>query len=177
MGRGSSKAGGGGGGMATIQNFEKSIYKNDTESAMIVTANGEVITFNNSDESHVFGSRDDIKKMDGATATHNHPNNSTFSSTDVANGIAQGNLKEMRIVTKDGETQSLVNNGATLEQRRSFSAQYRNQTMKANNNVNAKQRRGESVDRDSYTKTYMENWMTNHAEEYGLSFKKGKVRK
>lgn len=175
MGRGSSKIGGGGGNGA-ITDFEKKIYQNDSESAMIITAQGEVITFNSGNENHVFGTDADIAKMSGGIATHNHPNNSTFSSTDVANGIAKGNLKEMRIVTQNGEVYALVNNNATLEQRRTFSAQYRNQEMKATNNVHKKQARGESVNSADYIKNFMENWMSNHASEYGLSFNKSKVK-
>lgn len=171
MGRGSSKAGG-----TTIESFESQIYKSDSEKALIIMPNGKSVTFGG-DESHVFGSREDIAKMNGATATHNHPNDAIFSDTDVSNGIAAGNLKEMRIVTKSGETHSIKNNGASLDQRRAFSAQYRNQTMKAQNNINAKQRRGENVNPESYTKSFMEKWLTEHAEEYNLKYKKGKISK
>ena len=113
--------------------------------------------------------------MEGAIATHNHPNDAIFSTTDIANGISKGNLKEMRIVTKSGETHSLVNNGATETQRKAFSANYRNQEMKATNNLNAKQRHGENIDENGYIKQHMEKWMTNHAEEYGLEYKKKKL--
>jgi len=172
MGRGSSKVGSNS--STKIQSFEKSIYKGDTEKAMIITADGKALEFGGN-EKHVFGTNEDIKKMEGATATHNHPNDAIFSNTDIANGIAKGNLKEMRIVTKSGEIHSLVNNGATETQRKAFSANYRNQEMKANNNLNAKQRRGENVDKNEYIKQHMEKWMTNHAEEYGLEYKKKKM--
>lgn len=176
MGRGSSKAGGGSGRAGTIENFERKIYQQDAEAAMIVTSKGETITFNNGDEHHVFGSEKDLKKMDGATATHNHPNNAIFSTTDVGNGIARGNLKEMRIVTKSGEVHSINADGATVEQRRAFSANYHNQTMKANNAVNSKLRRGEKVDRNEYVKNHMERWLEAHANDYGMSYKKGRVK-
>lgn len=173
MGRGSSKAGNGN--SAKIQSFEKSIYKDDAEKAMIITAAGKIIKFSG-DENNVFGTNEDIKKMEGATATHNHPNDAIFSNTDIANGIAKGNLKEMRIVTKSGEIHSIANSGATEAQRKAFSANYRNQEMKATNNLNAKARRGEKNDENKYIKQHMEKWMTNHAEEYGLRYKKRRLR-
>ena len=173
-GRGSSSSAGAGG-MAKIRSFERSAYKQDTESSMIVTANGEVIQ-RSGDEKYVFGSRADVEKMNGGIASHNHPNNSTFSDTDVVNGIAKGNLKEMRIVTKSGEVHSIKNKGATVDQRRAFSAQYRNQMMKATNNIHTKQRRGEKVDSEKYLKQHMESWMEKNAKSYNLSFSKGKVK-
>lgn len=179
MGRGSSKAGGGnngGSGIPEIDSFEKRAYKQDTESALIVTANGEVINIGSGDEHHVFGANEDLKKMEGATASHNHPTDAIFSNTDVANGIAKGKLKEMRIVTKSGEIHSIKDDGATDNQRRSFNANYQNQMMKARNNVHAKERRGEKVNRDEYIKQHMGNWMTNHAEEYGLKYEKRKLK-
>ena len=178
MGRGSSKAGGGagGGGASAISQFEKSIYSQDQESAMIVTADGQTIIFNGSDENHVFGTDADIAKMNGGTATHNHPNNTIFSSTDVANGISKGNLKEMRIVTKSGEVHTIKNNGASLDDRRAFSANYYNQTMKARNNANKRIMRGETVDVNAYIKNHMENWMNAHASEFNMVYAKGKVK-
>lgn len=174
-GRSSSSGMGGGRNSAKIQSFEKSIYKDDTEKAMIITTDGKIIEFSGN-ENHVFGTDEDIKKMKGATATHNHPNDAIFSTTDIANGIAKGNLKEMRIVTKSGEIHSLVDNGATETQRKAFSANYRNQEMKATNNLNAKQRRGESIDKNKYIKQRMEKWMTDHAEEYGLRYEKRRLK-
>lgn len=175
MGRGSSKAGSSGASKKAM-NFEKQIYTSNAEKALIITSDGKKIKFGG-DENHVFGTKEDIALLNGATATHNHPNGSIFSTTDVGNGIAAGNLKEMRIVTKDGDTYSLKNKNATAEQRKTFSAQYRNQEMKANNNIHMKQRRGEKVDSIEYTKNHMTKWMENHASEYGLEFKKGKVKK
>ena len=158
-----------------ISDFEKSIYKSDNEQAMIITTDGEVIKFGG-DENHVFGTKEDLQKMDGAIATHNHPNNTIFSTTDVSNGIATGNLAEMRIVTKEGETYTIKNVGNTVEQRRSFNANYYNQNMKANNNVDAKLRRGEKVDRNEYVRDFMDKWLSNHATDYGMSYEKGKIK-
>lgn len=176
MGRGSSKAGGGSIKSETpIETYEKSIYKSDQEHAIIITSDGQTIKFDTGDENHVFGNEEDIKKMNGGTATHNHPNDSIFSETDVGNGIAKGNLKEMRIVTKSGEIHVLENNTESIDQRRAFSANYRNQIMKATNNVNARRKRGESVDKIEYTKMFMQNWLLNHAQDYGMSYKKKRI--
>lgn len=173
---GSRTGSAGSGGNKIITNFEKSIQKNDTESAMIITKTGEVIVFNTRDEHHVFGTKDDIEKMSGGISTHNHPINTTFSSTDILNGMVKGNLNEMRIITKNGEIHSLKNNGATKEQKIKFNTNYRNQEMKAKNNVHAKQRRGESVNSTEYIKNHMENWMSKNAGEYGFSYKKSKAK-
>ena len=54
--RGGSNNQGGNGNISKIQSFEKSIYKDDTEKSMIITANGEIIEFSG-DESHVFGTK------------------------------------------------------------------------------------------------------------------------
>lgn len=175
MGRGSSKINSRSSGTPkAITDFEKSIQKSETEKSMIITSSGKQIKFSG-DEHHVLASEKDISLLNGAIATHNHPSENTFSSTDIGNGIVKGNLKEMRIVTKSGELNVIKNNGASLEDRRAFSAQYQNQRMRANNNANAKLRRGEKINKDEYVNNHLKNWMENHASEYNLEFKKKKI--
>ncbi len=174
MGRGKSKVSVGGGAPKAITDFEKSIQKSETEKALIITSSGKQIKFSGN-EHHILTSEKDIALLNGAIATHNHPLEVTFSNDDIINGIVKGNLKEMRIVTKSGELNVIKNNGASLEDRRTFSAQYGNQRMRANNNANAKLRRGEKINKDEYVNNQLKNWMENHASEYNLEFKKKKI--
>lgn len=176
-GRGASSSGGNSsrGVSQKINNFESEIYQSDSERSLIITADGKELTFGG-DENHVFADKETLNQMEGATATHNHPNDAIFSQTDIENGIAKGNLKEMRIVTKSGEVHSLINNSATQDQRRAFLADYNNKMMKANNNIHAKERRGERVNRNEYVKNFMSNWMSENASNYGLEYKKGRVK-
>jgi len=113
--------------------------------------------------------------MDGATFTHNHPTDNTFSQNDIVTGLVKGNLKEMRAVTSTGDIHILVNNGATEQQRKKFNADYQQRRMKAANTADAKIRRGEKINKDEYVKSRLETFMAEHAEEYNLSYTKSRI--
>lgn len=158
-----------------ISAFEHTNYRNTSERGLLVASDGTIKQFGGS-ENHVTGAKEDIERMSGGTYTHNHPLNVTFSSTDIANGIVKGNLKELRAVTSTGEIHSLKNNGATLDERKKFFAGFQQAEMKANNAANAKIRRGESLNKGQYVSSRTEKYMEENARKYHMDYKKKRLR-
>lgn len=176
MGRGSSGAKTSGGGKyKLINNFEKENYSSKTEKGLLITKDGQTISFSG-EEHNVIGKKEDIAKMDGAIFTHNHPTPNTFSDTDIANGLVKGNLAEMRAVTSQADVYILKNDGATLQQRRQFLAGYNQARMKATNVAHEKQRRGENINTSDYVKQRLEVYMQNNAGNYNLQYLKKKLK-
>ena len=157
-----------------INSWEAENFKNSTEKGLLITPDGKEIDFGGV-EHHVTGKEDDIKLMNGATFTHNHPTDNTFSTDDIVTGLVKGNLKEMRAVTSTGDVHILVNNGATEEQRKKFSAAYQQRRMKAANAADAKIRRGEKINKNEYIKSRLEVFMSEHADEYNLFYSKTRI--
>ncbi len=58
--------------------WEAENYKNSTESGLLILPDGTTKDFDGI-EHHVVGKEEDIKLMDGAIFTHNHPTDNTFS--------------------------------------------------------------------------------------------------
>ncbi len=159
---------------SVVELWETENYKNSTEKGLLILPDGTTKDFGGI-EHHVTGKEEDIKLMDGATFTHNHPTDNTFSQNDIVTGLVKGNLKEMRAVTSTGDVHILVNNGATEQQRKKFNVDYQQRRMKAANTADAIIRRGEKINKDEYVKSRLETFMAEHAEEYNLSYSKTRI--
>ena len=161
---------------SAVDSWESENYKNSTEKGLLITSDGNIIDFGGTDH-HVTGRADDIKLMDGAVFTHNHPTDNTFSQNDIVTGLVKGNLKELRAVTSAGDVHILVNNGATEGQRKKFSAAYQQRRMKAANAADSKIRKGERINKDEYIKSRLEAFMSENAENYNLTYVKSSIGK
>ena len=159
---------------SVIDSWEAENFKNSMESGLLITSDGKIIDFGGTDH-HVTGRADDIRLMDGAVFTHNHPTNNTFSQNDIVTGLVKGNLKELRAVTSTGDIHILVNNGATEEQRKKFSAAYQQRRMKAANAADSKIRKGEKINKEEYIRKRLEAFMSENAKDYNLKYVKSHV--
>ena len=159
---------------SVIDSWEAENFKNSTESGLLITSDGKKIDFGGTDH-HVTGRADDIRLMDSAVFTHNHPTDSTFSQNDIVTGLVKGNLKELRAVTSTGDIHILVNNGATEEQRKKFSAAYQQRRMKAANAADSKIRKGEKINKEEYIRKRLEAFMSENAKDYNLKYVKSHV--
>lgn len=159
---------------SVIDSWEAENFKNSMESGLLITSDGKIIDFGGTDH-HVTGRTDDIRLMDGAVFTHNHPTNNTFSQNDIVTGLVKGNLKELRAVTSTGDIHILVNNGATEEQRKKFSAAYQQRRMKAANAADSKIRKGEKINKEEYIRKRLEAFMSENAKDYNLKYVKSHV--
>lgn len=160
---------------SVVDSWEAENYKNSTEAGLLITSDGKEIDFGGTDH-HVTGKADDIKLMYGAVFTHNHPTDNTFSQNDIVTGLVKGNLKELRAVTSTGDVHILENNGASEEQRKKFSAAYQQRRIKAANAADSKIRKGERINKDEYVKSRLEAFMSEHAEDYNLTYSKAKIK-
>ncbi len=159
---------------SAIDSWEAENYKNSTEKGLLITSDGKKIDFGGTDH-HVTGRTEDVKLMDGAVFTHNHPTDNTFSQNDIVTGLVKGNLKELRAVTSTGDVHILVNNGATEEQRKKFSAAYQQRRIKAANAADSKIRKGERINKQEYVKNRLEVFMLENAEDYNLTYVKSHI--
>lgn len=160
---------------SVVDSWEAENYKNSTEAGLLITSDGKEIDFGGTDH-HVTGKADDIKLMYGAVFTHNHPTDNTFSQNDIVTGLVKGNLKELRAVTSTGDVHILENNGASEEQRKKFSAAYQQRRIKAANAADSKIRKGERINKDKYVKSRLEAFMSEHSEDYNLTYSKAKIK-
>lgn len=154
-----------------IKDFENVHWKDASETGLLIKKDGTHISLGG-EEHNVIGDKNLLGEMDGATFSHNHPSNTTFSTTDIANGIARGNLREMRAVTSSGDVHILKNDGASAENRRKFNALYSEAEKKYTRIANEKYRRGELTDRAAYINERKEKWLTENAPKYGLEYRK-----
>ena len=154
-----------------IKDFENAHWKDASETGLLIKKDGTHISLGG-EEHNVIGDKNLLGEMDGATFSHNHPSNTTFSTTDIANGIARGNLREMRAVTSSGDVHILKNDGASAENRRKFNALYSEAEKKFTRIANEKYRRGELTDRAAYINERKEKWLTENAPKYGLEYRK-----
>lgn len=154
--------------------FEKKHYKDNTESGLLIRSDGKSVELGGIDN-HVIGDVSVLKEMENGTFTHNHPLDVTFSNTDIKNGIVAGNLRELRAITSGGNIHILVNNGASLEERRKFNAYYDEARRKFERIANDKVRRGEIKSREEYIEQRKEKWLEENAPKYGLEYSKKKI--
>lgn len=86
---------------AAIRTEEKKIRSDAIETAVLLNDKGDIIFRASSGATnYVQFSNEQLSKMKGATLTHNHPSNSTFSAEDVDLMIIQG-LKAIRATGKE----------------------------------------------------------------------------
>ncbi|HBV83586.1 MAG TPA: hypothetical protein DEB74_12525 [Lachnospiraceae bacterium] len=84
---------------AAIKLEEQKIYQENTETAIILDKKGNVIFRESSGASnYVKFSKEQLDRMKGATLTHNHPSNSTFSIEDLALMV----IRELEIIRATG---------------------------------------------------------------------------
>ena len=152
-----------------VNKWESENYNSKTEKGLLIQPDGKTKDFGGI-EHHVTGQEDDIKLMNGAIFTHNHPTDNTFSQNDIVTGLVKGNLKELRAVTSTGDIHILKNNGASEQQLRKFNVDYQQKRMKAANAADAKIRRGEKINKEEYVKSRLEDFMSEHGEEYNLKY-------
>lgn len=157
--------------ISAIKDFENVHWKDASETGLLIKRDGTHISLGG-EEHNVIGDKNLLGEMDGATFSHNHPSNTTFSTTDIANGIARGNLREMRAVTSSGDIHILKNDGASAENRRKFNALYSEAEKKFARIANEKYRRGELTDRAAYINERKEKWLAENAPKYGLEYRK-----
>lgn len=161
-----------------LSSIEERYRNSDTEHGAIIDRNGKVILEFSGDEHNVVGDQKSLNAMKGNTATHNHPTNTTFSTTDISNGISRGELRELRATNPDGTTHVLKAQDADIDQRRSFSAQYGNQRMKAERLYDERVRKGYPVNgtKDEYIDHHLRKWMKDNAPNYGMTYEESKRR-
>lgn len=157
-----------------ITDFEKSVMNNPTESGLLYKQDGTTVSFDGI-EHHVVGDSSILNEMEGGIFTHNHPVDITFSDDDIVNGIVKGNLAELRAITSGGNLHQLVNEGASLDDRRKFLAQYSDRRKKYNNIAIQKIRRGENINQLQYVSQRLEEWLAENASTFHLKYIKSSV--
>ena len=157
-----------------IVDFEKSVMNSPTESGLLYKQDGTTVSFDGI-EHHVVGDSSILNEMEGGIFTHNHPVDITFSDDDIVNGIVKGNLAELRAITSGGNLHQLVNEGALLDDRRKFLAQYSDRRKKYNNIAIQKIRRGENINQLQYVSQRLEEWLAENASTFHLKYIKSSV--
>jgi hypothetical protein len=117
--------------LKTIQNIERQDRSLNYEKGAVISNSGELLARYDGTAHAVEVTDNDLKLMEGATFTHNHPNGDFFSNNDIITGFTKTNLQELRASTPQGITYSLVNNGATKESARKYLAEYQQTSMRA----------------------------------------------
>lgn len=84
-----------------LYQHERIIAGNRYETAILYDANGKLLFQKKGDSDEVRFDAKQIKQMRGGVLTHNHPNDSCFSPSDL-NMARRGNLAEIRVATSDG---------------------------------------------------------------------------
>lgn len=80
-----------------LSETEQSIRNNMTESAHVYDADGNMLFSQQGTDKQITFSDEQLGQMKGATVTHNHPNGTPFSPTDIQMAHANG-LREIRAV-------------------------------------------------------------------------------
>ena len=163
------------GALKWIDDFEKKNMSSTTESGLLVKKDGTTREWGGIEHS-VQGQKSDLADFDGGIFTHNHPTDVTFSSNDIVNGIVNGNLAELRAITKEGNLHQLFNHNATLQERRAFLTQFNEKYKKFTNLAIQKERRGEHINRLEFVNERMERWLSENASNYNLEYKKTVLR-
>jgi hypothetical protein len=154
-----------------LSDYEKTIMNSPTEMARLYKADGSEVDFGGV-ENHVIGDESVLKEMEGGVLTHNHPMDVTFSNNDIANGIVRGNLAELRAITSVGNLHSLINENASIDERRKFLAQFNERIKKYTNIAHDKIRRGERINQQEYVNNRLEQWLSENASQYHLKYTK-----
>jgi hypothetical protein len=97
-------SGGGGSGddgnqVAIIRDVEDSISTlSGHERCLVISDSGEILIDKNGSANKVSFTSEEVNKMKGVTLTHNHPNGSSFSPTDILLA-SSANMREIRAVS------------------------------------------------------------------------------
>ncbi len=84
-----------------IRQTEKILSGNKYETAVVYDENGDVVFKKKGDSSSVKFTKIEIKQMKGKVVTHNHPNDSCFSSADI-DMLRKAKVCELRAAASDG---------------------------------------------------------------------------
>lgn len=117
--------------LKAIQNIERQDRKLSYEKGAVISNEGKILARYDGTAHAVEVTDNDLKLMEGATFTHNHPNGGFFSNNDIITGFTKTNLQELRASTPQGITYSLINNGVTKESARKYLAEYQQTSMRA----------------------------------------------
>ena len=117
--------------LKTIQDIERKDRSLDYEKGAVISNDGEILARYDGTTHAVEVTDADLKLMENATFTHNHPSGGFFSNNDIITGFTKTNLQELRASTPQGITYSLVNNGATKESALKYLAEYQQTSMRA----------------------------------------------
>lgn len=154
------------------------------ECGAVVGKDGTVLKRFKGTEHAVEVSDDDLKMMEGAIFTHNHPLGVFFSDNDIETGFVKTKLGELRASTPQGITYVLKSNGNTTESAYEFIRGYRQARMRANRTgqteIINRVKLGE-ITMDDYKKNYYQyyrqyeddmlvKYAEKHAEEFGFIF-------
>ena len=84
-----------------LYRHERILSGNNYETAILYDNDGNIILKKKGEKSRVSFTKQEINKMKGGILTHNHPNGSTFSPSDI-NMLRYGDLAEIRACTNQG---------------------------------------------------------------------------
>ncbi len=118
----------------SLENVEKGIRSNKTESAYVIEADGNVL-FKESQghKSQVAFTAEQVAKMNGANLTHNHPSGTTFSTEDL-NLLVHANLASIR-ATSDKADYELARMDGEFPESEYFAQDYAYAQAKHKNDV------------------------------------------
>ena len=171
-----------------VKSVIKSIEDEDRglnyECGAVIGKDGTVLKRFKGTEHAVEVSDDDLKMMEGAIFTHNHPLGVFFSDNDIETGFVKTKLGELRASTPQGITYVLKSNGNTTESANAFIRGYKQTRMRANRTgqteIINRVKLGE-ITLDDYKKNYYQyyrqyeddmlvKYAEKHAEEFGFIF-------
>ncbi len=93
-----------------LREAEAQIGPQDSESADVVTEYGRAVMFKNGEEAQVRFTDEEVAKFEGAILTHNHPSSGPPSTDDVRL-LVMRNMREMRVIGRDGTLYRLGRTG------------------------------------------------------------------
>ena len=156
---------------ATLTSAESKISGNSFETGILVDKDGFVVAAYKGGRSSVSFGDEPASKFQNATLTHNHPSGSAFFSvadlaTPAVYAAGGGKLREVRAVTKDNGTASIV----AARQDASW-----NRLATAYNNAQRSIRR-DWLDHGDLTSiasasTFYQKWLAENAPKYGFQFR------
>lgn len=169
---------------ATVKSEEKKIFNQSFETAVVIDRRGNVIFRESSGASNfVKFSEEQLSKMKGATLTHNHPSNSTFSFADV-NLMAIQELKVIRATGKkrtyqlerrdkkpQGNTLAMDYKMAMENNRKITDADYIKYSEQYNNGLLSYQEYANKLNGlNKKLNNFNSDWLKENAKQYGYRY-------
>lgn len=173
-----------------VSDYENKNHSLNYETGAVFDDDGNTIVEFSGQEHEIFISDEDMKKLEGKTFTHNHPNGSTFSRDDLVSGFLTGKVKELRATTPQGVTFSLKSNGNSNDElTKKMIAEYQQVSLRATRQFKEKcirEIKMGTLSLDDYNKNMynmfqpylhqkLDNFFEQHAEEYGFTYRKDNV--